>query len=261
MNRVPAIEVRDLNVAYGQQIVLWDMAFSLPAGKLIGVVGPNGAGKSTLLQAMMGLIPLRTGEIRLLGQPHKLLRGKVAYVPQRESVDWDFPVSVEEVVMMGRYGKLGLFARPGRSDRVAVHKALADVDMLSYRKRQIAALSGGQQQRVFLARALVQEAELYLMDEPFAGIDARSEALIFSLLRSICSQNKTLLIVFHNLHAAAKHFDWLLLLNKRLIAVGETEQVFNENALKETYGAELSILSEVQQRFAQQGFPETFQKK
>ena len=255
-----AIEVRDLTVAYGQQIVLWDLSFSIPTGKIIGIIGPNGAGKSTLLQAVMGLLPLRSGELRILGQSHKRAQKKIAYVPQRESVDWSFPASVEEVVMMGRYGRLGLFARPTRSDKEAVHQALKDVDILPYKKRQIGALSGGQQQRVFLARALAQGAELYLMDEPFSGIDARSEALIFSLLRKLCKENKTLVIVFHNLHTAAKHFDWLLLLNKRLVAVGETEEVFKEENLRKTYGPELSLLSEIRDRFAKKGFPETTHK-
>ena len=255
-----AIEVQDLTVAYGQQVALWDLSFSLPAGKMIGIIGPNGAGKSTLLQAMVGLLPLQSGKLRILGQLYKQAHKKIAYVPQRESVDWTFPASVEEVVMMGRYGRLGLFSRPTKSDREAVCQALENVSMLPYRGRQIGALSGGQQQRVFLARALVQGAELYLMDEPFSGIDARSETLIFDLLRKLCQEGKTLVIVFHNLHVISKHFDWLVLLNKRLVAVGDTTEVFHEENLRKTYGSELPILSEVRQRFAKQGFPETSNK-
>ena len=251
-----AVEVQDLSVAYGQRVALWDVAFSLPKGQLAGIIGPNGAGKSTLLQALMGLVPMRTGRVRLMGQPYQKKLGNVAYVPQRESVDWDFPASVEEVVMMGRYGRLGLFSRPGKKDRKAVEEALSAVEMLDYRRQQIGELSGGQQQRTFLARALVQEADLYLMDEPMAGVDARSEAFIFELLKKMAGEGKGLLIVFHNLHAATKYFDRLLLLNKRLIASGETREVFTEQNLRDTYGPDLPLLAEVGRRLAAQGFPD-----
>ena len=240
-----AVSVQNLTLAYGQDVVLWDLSFELPVGNLIGIIGPNGAGKSTLLKAMMGLIPPYSGEVRMLGKAHKSLSGQVAYVPQRESVDWDFPASVEEVVMMGRYGRLGLFKRPGRKDRELVEEALNAVEMLPYRKQQIGALSGGQQQRVFVARALAQEASLYLMDEPFAGVDARSETLIFTLLRELTKKGKTLVIVFHNLHTAAKHFDWLVLVNKKLMAVGPTSSVFNTQNLQATYGTELPVIASV----------------
>ena len=213
--------------------------------------------KSTLLQAILGLVPRQTGRVKVMGETYERRSGKVAYVPQREQVDWDFPASVEEVVMMGRYGKLGLFSRPGRTDRKAVEEALEAVEMTPYRRQQIGSLSGGQQQRTFLARALVQEADLYLMDEPMAGIDARSEGFIFELLRAMTREGKSLVIVFHNLHTASKHFDQLLLLNKRVIAVGDAKEVLSEAHLRAAYGPDLPLLSEVRHRFATQGFPDT----
>ena len=246
---ISSLFVRDLTVAYGQHVALWDVAFDLPKGKLVGIVGPNGAGKSTLLQAVMGLLPLRSGEVKLFGQAmDRKKRAQIAYVPQRKSVDWEFPASVEEVVMMGCYGRLGLFNRPGKKEKEAVSKALAAVEMDGHRKKQIGELSGGQQQRVFIARALMQEADLYLMDEPLAGVDARSEQLILGILKKLCKTNKTLLIVFHSLQLVKQHFDWLLLLNRRLVAAGPIQDVFSQENMARTYGSELPLLSEISER-------------
>ena len=188
--QVPAVTVNGLTVSYEQQVVLWEVGFSLPQGKLIGIIGPNGAGKSTLLKAIMALTPIRMGEIKLYGQSLKVMRKRLGYVPQRESLDWDFPISVREVVMMGRYGHMGLFKRASATDKTLVAEALAATNMEAYANRQIGALSGGQQQRVLLARCLAQQADLYLMDEPFAGVDVNTEQLLFSLLRNLCQAGK-----------------------------------------------------------------------
>ena len=249
MERI-ALSVQDLTVAYERQVALWDVHFSLPMGKLLGVLGPNGAGKSTLLRTIMGLIPKRTGKIEIFGKSLEQARRAVAYVPQRESIDWDFPVSVYEVVLMGCYGRLGLFRKPSKEDKLRVEQALETVEMQAYKNRQVGQLSGGQQQRVFFARALVQHAELYLMDEPFAGVDARTEELIFSLLKNLAKQGHTLVIVFHNLYEVTKYFDWLLLLNKRLVGVGPIEKIFTEDHLKQAYGTTFPLLAEVMERFA-----------
>ena len=244
-----ALSVQDLTVAYEREVALWDIHFSVPEGKLAGILGPNGAGKSTLLRAVMGLVTKRTGRIEIFEKPFAQSRQSVAYVPQKESIDWDFPVSVYELVLMGCYGRLGLFRRPSKQDKRRVEEALKTVEMQEYSHRQIGQLSGGQQQRIFFARALVQEAQLYLMDEPFAGVDARTEALIFSLLKKLTAQGRTIIIVFHNLYEATKYFDWLLLLNKRLISAGPIDKVFTEENLKQTYGTTFPLLAEVMDRF------------
>lgn len=241
----PYIEFHDVTVAYAKKPVLWNIDMHLPKGALIGIVGPNGAGKSTLLKATMGLLPLASGFIHLDGKPFTQQRQKVGYVPQRESVDWDFPVTVEEVVMMGTYGQLGLLRRSGKREKALVQQALEQVDMWGYRKRQIAQLSGGQQQRVFLARALAQEAEVYVMDEPFAGVDAATESAILLILQSLTQQGKTVMVVHHDLQSAASYFDWMVLLNMRLVASGPIDEVFTTEKLQETYGGKLTVLAEV----------------
>ena len=251
-----AIEVHNLTVLYDKNPALWDIDLHLPQGKIIGIVGPNGAGKSTLLKALMGMVNTSSGYVKLFGHSLRKVRKRVSYVPQRESVDWDFPISVRQVVMMGRYAHIGLFRRPRQKDKQKVSECLEKVGMTEYAERQIAQLSGGQQQRVFLARALVQEADLYLMDEPFAGIDAKTERLLFQLVKEITSEKKTVVIVFHNLQAVAQHFEWIVLLNKRLIASGRTEEVFTEEKLQETYGGELTLLSEVRHLVRQKNLPD-----
>ena len=239
------LEIHDLTVAYQKRPVLWGVDVEVPAGQLVGVIGPNGAGKSTLIKAAMGLLPVSSGWVKVFGQPVKDNLRRVGYVPQRESVDWDFPVSVMDVVLMGRYGHLGLFKRPRKEDREVARECLEKVKMLPYADRQISNLSGGQQQRVFLARALAQESDLYFMDEPFAGVDAATEAAIVTILQELKDQGKTLLVVHHDLPTAKTYFDSLLLLNMRVVAFGPTEEVFNYDLLQSTYGGRLTILSEV----------------
>jgi manganese/zinc/iron transport system ATP- binding protein len=242
--RIP-LEVHDLTVSYHKKPVLWGIDLAVPRGKLVGIVGPNGAGKSTLIKAAMGLLPLNSGWVKVFGESVKKNFHRVGYVPQRESVDWDFPVSVMDVVLMGRYGHLGLIKRPGKADREIARDCLDKVKMLPYANRQISNLSGGQQQRVFLARALAQESDLYFMDEPFAGVDAATESAIIELLHELKNRGKTLLVVHHDLPTARNYFDMLLLLNMRVVAFGATEQVFTHELLQKTYGGRLTILSEV----------------
>ncbi|MDG1890046.1 MAG: metal ABC transporter ATP-binding protein [Verrucomicrobiota bacterium] len=239
------LEIHDLTVAYHHKPVLYGVDLAIPPGKLIGVIGPNGAGKSTLIKSIMGLLPTDSGWVRLFGKPNKKNLGRVGYVPQRESVDWDFPVNVMDVVMMGRYGKLGLFRRPGKKDRSIAAACLEKVHMMPFADRQIANLSGGQQQRVFLARALAQESDLYLMDEPFAGVDAATESSIIDLLHTLRKEGKTILVVHHDLPTARNYFDMLILLNMRVVDFGPTKEVFTYEKLQKTYGGRLTILSEV----------------
>jgi manganese/zinc/iron transport system ATP- binding protein len=239
----PPLEVHDLTVAYHKKPVLWGIDLVVPRGKLVGIVGPNGAGKSTLIKAAMGLIPVSSGWVKIFGEAQNYRR--VGYVPQRESVDWDFPVSVMDVVLMGRYGRLGLVRRPSRADRDIARDCLDKVKMLPFANRQISNLSGGQQQRVFLARALAQESDLYFMDEPFAGVDAATESAIVTLLHELKDKGKTLLVVHHDLPTAREYFDMLLLLNMRVVAFGPTADVFKNDLLQTTYGGRLTILSEV----------------
>ncbi len=239
----PPIEIQNLSVAYHKKLVLTDIHYTSPKGECIGIIGPNGAGKSTLLKAIMGLLPLATGTVLIDGQPIKQQRHKIGYVPQRESVDWDFPTNVFDVVLMGRYGKLGWFRRPNRADRQFAMECLEKVGMAELADRQISQLSGGQQQRVFLARALAQEAQIYLMDEPFAGVDAATEKAIIHVLHDLKQQEKTVFVVHHDLQTVEEYFDSLLLLNRKIIAAGPTKEVFQIDRLQQTYGGKLTVLS------------------
>ena len=239
------LEIHDLTAGYYKKPVLWGIDLKVPKGKLVGVVGPNGAGKSTLIKAIMGLVPPSSGWVKIFGKTYNENRRRVGYVPQRESVDWDFPVTVMDVVMMGRYGHVGWFKRPKKADRDIARDCLDKVKMLPFAKRQISNLSGGQQQRVFLARALAQESDIYFMDEPFAGVDAATETAIIALLHDLREKGKTLLVVHHDLPTARNYFDQLLLLNMRVVAYGETEKVFTYELLQKTYGGRLTILSEM----------------
>jgi len=248
----PALETHDLSVSYRHQPVLYGVDVAVPAGKLVGILGPNGAGKSTMLKAVMGVVKPAAGWVKIFGDPLEKSLRRVGYVPQRESVDWDFPVTVEDVALMGTYGSLGWFRRPGKAQKAKAHAALEKVGMLPYADRQIGELSGGQQQRVFLARALAQEADLYLMDEPFAGVDAATERAIVDLLREMRDRGKTVLVVHHDLHTAERYFDMLMLLNLRLVAFGETEKVFTPELLDKTYGGRLTLLSEIASRAARE---------
>lgn len=238
------VEVHDLTVAYQQKPVLWDIDFTLPEGELVGVIGPNGAGKSTLIKAILDLVPKASGWVQIYGEPYRTRRREVGYVPQRESVDWDFPVNVLDVVLMGMYGELGWFRRPRARHRARALEFLEQVDMASFANRQISELSGGQQQRVFLARALAQEARLYFMDEPFAGVDAATESAIIEVLRSLRSEGKTVVVVHHDLQTVEEYFDRVLLLNLRLVAAGPTAEVFSRQNLLATYGGRLTILDQ-----------------
>jgi len=246
------LEIHDLTVAYHRKPVLWGVDLNVTSGQLIGIVGPNGAGKSTLIKACMGLLPVQSGWVKFFGRPFSGVATRVGYVPQRESVDWDFPVNVMDVVLMGRYGRLGLLRRPGRADREVARSCLEKVQLLPYANRQIANLSGGQQQRVFLARALAQEAELYFMDEPFAGVDAATESAIIAVLRELRDQGRTILVVHHDLPTARQYFDRLLLLNMNVVAFGPTAEVYTAELLQKTYGGRLTILSEVAQALGAQ---------
>lgn len=248
----PALELHDLTVSYAKKPVLYGVDVQIPQGALVGIIGPNGAGKSTMIRAIMGLLPLSSGWVKIFDQPFEKSRHRVGYVPQREQVDWDFPVNVMDVVMMGRYGRLGWLKRPSREDRRIAEESLEKVGMLPFRNRQIANLSGGQQQRVFLARALAQQSDLYLMDEPFAGVDATTEHAIIALLRELKQQGKTILVVHHDLTTAREYFDHLLLLNMRLVAFGETEKTFTVDLLQKTYGGRLTILSDVARQVAKE---------
>jgi manganese/zinc/iron transport system ATP- binding protein len=241
----PALELHDVTVAYHRKPVIYGIDVRVEPGNLVGIVGPNGAGKSTLIKAIMGGLPLTGGWVKVFGKSFRANCHRVGYVPQRESVDWDFPVSVMDVVLMGRYGRLRLAQRPSASDRDKARECLDKVQMLPFANRQIGNLSGGQQQRVFLARALAQESDLYLMDEPFVGVDAATEAAIITLLRELKERGKTLLVVHHDLATAKDYFDQLLLLNMRVVAFGPTEEVFHPEILQTTYGGKLTLMADV----------------
>ncbi|MDR7417256.1 MAG: metal ABC transporter ATP-binding protein [Armatimonadota bacterium] len=244
----PAIEVRNLTVSYREQPAVRHVSFQIEPGLLVGLVGPNGAGKSTLLKALVGLVVPDTGAVRIFGQPISQTRRLVAYVPQRSEVDWDYPIVVEEVVLMGRFVHLGLVRRPGPEDRRIAREALRQVGMEGFADRQIGQLSGGQQQRVFLARALAQEARVLLLDEPFVGVDAATEETIYVLLRRLQQEGRTVVVATHDLSRAQTAFDRLLLLNQVLVAYGPPERVFTPELLQRTYGGRLTLLEAAHQR-------------
>jgi manganese/zinc/iron transport system ATP- binding protein len=237
-----ALHVEDLTVSYQENPVLWDIDIDVPPGVMAAIVGPNGAGKSTLLKAAVGLVRPAAGHVRMFGLPFAQARGRVAYVPQRASVDWDFPADVLDVVMMGTYGRLGWFRRPGRDARAAAMAALERVGMQDYARRQIGQLSGGQQQRVFLARALVQGAELFLLDEPMAGVDAPTERAIVAVLKALRDEGRTIVVVHHDLSTVQRYFDWLVLLNRRVVAQGPMAEVCTREALARTYGGQAALI-------------------
>jgi len=255
LNKAPILEVHNLSASYNRKPVLWDIDFRLGAGQLVGIVGPNGSGKTTLLKNIMGLMDPDSGYVRLFGEELKKVRDRVSYVPQRETVDWQFPVSVREVVEMGRYRTDNLMRRLRRSDHELVDQALEKVGMLEYASRQINQLSGGQQQRVFLARSLAQDADLYLMDEPFVGVDAATESSILEVLSDLRSAGKTVVIVHHDLQTAYQYFDAMVLLNTRLVASGPKEEVFTSENLQEAYGGRLTVLSKLSELIAKSEFP------
>lgn len=239
----PAVEVTDLTVAYQDKPALWDIDLRVPSGTLMAVVGPNGAGKTTLIRAILGLVRPAAGQVLIYNRPYNEQRRLVGYVPQRGSVDWDFPTSVLDVVLMGRYGHLGWFRRPGASDRDQALAALEQVGMARYAGRQISQLSGGQQQRTFLARALVQDAQIYFMDEPFQGVDATTERAIVGLLKALRAAGKTVIAVHHDLQTVPEYFDWVTLLNVRRVASGPVATAFTEENLRQAYGGRVAFLS------------------
>ncbi|MEM6459041.1 MAG: ABC transporter ATP-binding protein [Planctomycetota bacterium] len=238
------VSIHAVTVAYHRRPVLWDVDYDAPAGKLIAVVGPNGAGKSTLIKACLGLVPRASGEVEFWGEPYARQRSRVGYVPQRESVDWDFPVSALDVVCMGRYRKIGWCRPVTRKHRRFARECLDRVGMADYAGRQISQLSGGQQQRVFLARALAQEAELYFMDEPFAGVDAATEKAIVGVLRELRERGGTVIAVHHDVQTVPEYFDEAVLLNMRVVAAGPVAETFTEANLRKTYGGKLTLLAE-----------------
>lgn len=244
------LSIHDVTVAYHRKPVLWDVDLDVPEGRLVGIIGPNGAGKSTLLKAALDLIPKVSGVVTIYGKPYGKQRHLVAYVPQRETVDWDFPVDALDVVTMGLYGRIGWFRPVRRRHRRAAMDALERVGLGDYAKRQISNLSGGQQQRVFLARALAQDAKLYLMDEPFASVDAATERAIVQVLRELKAAGRTVLVVHHDLQTVAEYFDHLIMLNMRVVAHGPTKDVFTQDNLVKTYGGRLTLLSDVAEAFA-----------
>jgi manganese/zinc/iron transport system ATP- binding protein len=251
----PIVEVHDLTIAYDNKTVLWNADFSIPYGKMVGIVGPNGAGKSTLLKSVMELIPNAGGYIKIFNKKLKNVRERVAYVPQKESVDWDFPVKVIDVVEMGRYGKKNLFKRLNENDKKIASESLAKVKMLEFAERHISELSGGQQQRVFIARALAQEADVFFMDEPFSGVDMASEKTIVDVLLNLQKEGKTIFVVHHDLQSAMEYFDWMILINKRIVASGPIDVVFTSELLQKTYGGNLTLLDQIGQVFKNKQFP------
>lgn len=246
------LSVYDLTVAYHRKPVIWDVGFEVPAGSLVGIVGPNGAGKSTLLKAILDLIPTTSGRVHVFGKPYPQNRHRVGYVPQRESVDWDFPISALDVVTMGLYRQIGWCRPVRRRHRQAALEALERVGIGELQDRQISQLSGGQQQRTFLARALVQNADLYLMDEPFAAVDAATEKAIVQILRDMKQAGRTALVIHHDLQTVPEYFDYVVLLNMRVVAQGPTSAVFTRENLEKTYGGRLTLLDEATEAMRRQ---------
>ena len=240
-----AVHIEDLTVAYDSKPVLWDIDLDIPQGKLMAVVGPNGAGKTTLLKAMLGLLVPVTGTVNFFNEKENNLRklkNKVAYVPQSGSVDWDFPATVLDIVLMGCYGRLGFIRRPGKKEKEMAMECLQKVGMEAFHNRQISQLSGGQQQRVFLARALMQTADIYFMDEPFKGVDIQTEKAIVQLLKELRGSGKTVVVVHHDLQTVKEYFDWVTLINIKVIASGPVEEVFHESNLKKAYRSSVNLL-------------------
>lgn len=251
MNHV--ISVQNLSVAYHKKPVLWDINVKFPKGKMIAIVGPNGAGKSTFLKAILDIIPRISGKISIFDKPYRRVLQSVSYIPQRKAVDWDYPISVYDLVMMGLYSELKWYKRLTHSQKDRINDVLEQVNLLPFSKRQISQLSGGQQQRVFMARSLIQDADIYFMDEPFAGIDAASEAALFKVIDELRARQKTILIVHHNLNMIKEYFDYVMMLNLRLIASGEVEKIFTEDNLIKTYKGRLTLLEDAAKKVVEKG--------
>lgn len=235
ISNIPALQISHLTVAYNN-IVLSDCSVVIPQGVMLGIIGPNGAGKTTFIKAVLELLPKKEGEVFLLGKTLGYVRHKIGYIAQRSSIDWDFPLTVFDMVLMGCYGKLGWVRRPGAKEQIQVYEALVAVGLSDYANQPIGVLSGGQQQRAFLARALMQDADIYFLDEPFAGVDAPSEKIIVELLKSLRDQGKTIVVVHHDILTASAYFDWALLLNKKVVACGPIEDVLTQEHFAQVYG-------------------------
>ncbi|MBS0635674.1 MAG: ABC transporter ATP-binding protein [Verrucomicrobia bacterium] len=240
----PILKVSGLTVHYHDAPVLWDIGFELPRGTFVGILGPNGAGKSTLIKAILELIPAVSGSIWVDKKPVGDMRKKIAYVPQREAVDWDFPITVKQLVLMGCYPRLGFLAPISKKDHQKALECLEKVGIIDYADRQISQLSGGQQQRAFLARALMQDADIYFLDEPLAGVDHTTEEIVIGLLRDLVKENKTVLMVHHDLNRVEDYFSWVLMLNMRLIAIGPTATTFTRPIVEKTYAKNFSLMDE-----------------
>lgn len=249
------LEVHNLTVSYQLKPVLWNIDFSIPAGSMTAIVGPNGAGKSTLLKSILGLTETNSGYVRLFGKTTDEVRHRISYIPQRESVDWDFPATVKDIAEMGRYVRKGLLGRLTKADKDIAMESLKKVNMESYSSRQISKLSGGQQQRTFIARALAEESELYFMDEPFAGVDISTEKMLVELFHGMRDSGKTLVVVHHDLNTVPDYFDRVVMINTRLIGSGKVEDVFQPEVIRETYGGKLTILNNVVDVMGRGGYP------
>ncbi|MDN3723186.1 metal ABC transporter ATP-binding protein [Aequorivita sp. SDUM287046] len=241
MEQKIAVQIDDLTVAYNYKPVLWDIDLTVPEGVLMAIVGPNGAGKSTLIKTILGIIKPIAGSVSIYGEAYSKQRKLVAYVPQKGSVDWDFPTTALDVVMMGTYGSLGWIRRPGQKEKKIALEAMEKVGMLAYKARQISQLSGGQQQRVFLARALAQDASIYFMDEPLQGVDATTEIAIINILKELRKSGKTVIVVHHDLQTVPEYFDWVTFLNVKKIATGPVKEIFNDDNLTQTYGINYKV--------------------
>lgn len=239
------LSVQNLTVSYGNYKALDNITLDIAQGRLVGMIGPNGAGKSTLMKALLGLVPMDRGRISVWGKSVKKVKKKIAYVPQRSNIDWDFPINVQDTVLLGTYPSLGLFRRPGRRERQLAASCLEEVGLSAYARRQIGALSGGQQQRIFLARALAQQASVFLLDEPFVGIDASSESTIIKVLKRLRDEGKTVIVVHHDLSRAREYFDDLVLINKELVASGTTEHVLDPEKIAAAYKVQMPFLQAV----------------
>ncbi|MEG0450532.1 MAG: metal ABC transporter ATP-binding protein [Lysinibacillus sp.] len=240
-----ALTVENLSVAYDKKTVLENISVAVPIGRLTAIIGPNGAGKSTFLKAVLNQLPNKVGKVEILGKPFVPKSLVVGYVPQRNAVDWDFPTNALDIVLMGRYGHTGLFKRPSKQDKLLAMQALESVGMQEFADRSIGQLSGGQQQRVFLARALAQNADVYFLDEPFAGVDAATEKTIIDILKNLKAQGKSIFVVHHDLQTVKDYFDYVILLNKTILASGTTEEVFTPEQVQKTYGGKLLMMEEM----------------
>ncbi|MBE0639465.1 MAG: metal ABC transporter ATP-binding protein [Bacteroidales bacterium] len=236
-----ALEIHDLTVAYKFKPVLWDIDLDVPEGVMMAIVGPNGAGKSTLIKSVLEVVKPLAGTVKIFGEPYQRVRPRVGYVPQKTSVDWDFPTTVLDAVLMGTYGKIGWIRRPGRKEKEIALQAIDEVGLADFANRQINQLSGGQQQRVFLARALVQHADVYFMDEPFQGVDATTEKAIINILKKLKEKNKTVIAVHHDLQTVTEYFDYMVFVNVKKIADGKVEDVFTNENLEKTYGTSFNL--------------------